>query len=196
MTETDLKSEKLQWNRSPKSGFSGCFRMRIRHLASYALMPISILAISHASLAETSFPVNEIIQELEGQTSVPILLPSQLPFSEEDSVYFQVEANPDGYTIDLNYTPDCQGTPCYIGSISAERNGEATTPWLENPRNEFKEILLANETEGIYVNQCGAYCTALVEWQDGDVLYRVTLKNGREEDLEEIANWTIENGEQ
>lgn len=169
-------------------------RSPLAHLVTLLLMPLALFTFPQKSFAETVFPVDEIFEQLEVRTEVPILLPSQLPFSEDDSVYFQVDANPEGYTVYLNYTPDCQGTPCYIGSISAERNGEATTPWLDNPRNEFKEIQLANGTEGIFFNGCGAYCTALVEWQEGDVLYRVSLKNGREEDVEKIANWAIENG--
>lgn len=61
-------------------------------------------------------------------------------------------------------------------------------------RQTFKNIELAKGTKGIFFNGCGPYCTALVEWQSGGVLYRVTMKNGREENLKQIANSAIEAG--
>lgn len=195
MTKTDSLSQTIRSMIQPKTLASGRDLLQLMNVAACLSISTVILATAQKSLADIVFPAREIVEQLEGQTSVPILLPSQLPFYEDDPLYFQVEANQDSYRIDLNYTPDCLGTPCYIGSISAERNGQATTPWLENPRNEFKEIQLANDTQGIFYNGCGAYCTALVEWQDGDILYRVSLKNGREEDVEKIANWTIKDEE-
>jgi hypothetical protein len=59
---------------------------------------------------------------------------------------------------------------------------------------EFRNIKLFGGTKGIFVNSCGAYCTALVEWKHEGVLYRVTMKNGTQKELEQIANLAIEIG--
>ena len=83
--------------------------------------------------------------------------------------------------------------PAYL-LISAERGGEPAQPPIRGFRSEFKTIQLAGRTQGVFYNGCGASCTALVEWQYQGVLYRVTMKNGREETLVQIANSAIEAG--
>ncbi|MEG3922666.1 hypothetical protein [Microcoleus sp. POL10_C6] len=144
------------------------------------------------SRSSISFPVREILSQIEGKTRVPIFLPSQLPFSEKIYLKNRVETN--GYSVDMGHIPNCSSTPCYIGSISAERGGEPAQPPPRGFRSEFKTIQLAGRTQGVFYNGCGASCTALVEWQYKGVLYRVTMKNGREETLVQIANSAIEAG--
>jgi hypothetical protein len=155
--------------------------------------PISSRNSSNTSapVAETPFPVSEIVSQINRKTQIPIFLPRRLPFSPE--VFYKVEADSARYSIDINHTPDCQGTPCYIGSIRAERGGKLSEP-SGIPRETFKNVQLAGGIKGIFANACGAYCTALVEWQNQGVLYQVTIKNGREEDLIQIANSAITAG--
>lgn len=144
------------------------------------------------SRSSISFPVREILSEIQGKTRVPIFLPSQLPFSEK--IYLKSGVETKGYSVEMNSRPNCNGTPCYLGSISAERGGEPAQAPPRGFRSEFKTIQLAGRTQGVFYNGCGAYCTALVEWQYRGVLYRVTMKNGREETLVQIANSAIEAG--
>ncbi|MEG4493203.1 hypothetical protein [Microcoleus sp. D3_18_C4] len=144
------------------------------------------------SRSSISFPVREILSQIEGKTRVPIFLPSQLPFSEKIYLKNRVETN--GYSVEMGHIPNCSSTPCYIGSISAERGGEPAQAPPRGFRSEFKTIQLAGRTQGVFYNGCGASCTALVEWQYQGVLYRVTMKNGREETLVQIANSAIEAG--
>lgn len=139
----------------------------------------------------TSFPVREILPQLKGKTQVRIFLPSSVPFS--DKVYYKSKASANGYSVEFNYTPDCKATACYMGAIEAEKGGKLTTK-MGGDRETLKNIQLAGSTKGIFYNACGAYCTALVEWQSQGVLYRVTMKNGREEALTKIANSAIEAG--
>jgi serine/threonine-protein kinase len=144
------------------------------------------------SRSSISFPVREILSQIEGKTRVPIFLPSQLPFSQKIYLKNRVETN--GYSVEMGHIPNCSSTPCYIGSISAERGGEPAQAPPRGFRSEFKTLKLAGRTQGVFSNGCGAYCTALVEWQYQGVLYRVTMKNGREETLVQIANSAIEAG--
>ena len=144
------------------------------------------------SRSSISFPVSEILSHMEGKTRVPIFLPSQLPFSGD--IYLESRVETQGYSVVMSSIPNCSGTPCYIGSISAKKGGEPAQPPIRGFRSEFKTIQLAGRTQGVFSNVCGAYCTALVEWQYQGVLYRVTMKNGQEEMLVNIANSAIEAG--
>lgn len=144
------------------------------------------------SRSSISFPVSEILSHMKGKTRVPIFLPSQLPFSGD--IYLESRVETQGYSVVMSSIPNCSSTPCYIGDISAKRGGEPAQPPLRGLRSEFKTIQLAGRTQGVFFNACGAYCTALVEWQYQGVLYRVTMKNGEEKMLVNIANSAIEAG--
>ncbi|HEY9853960.1 MAG TPA: hypothetical protein V6D28_31110 [Leptolyngbyaceae cyanobacterium] len=153
------------------------------------------LKIATNAIAEINHhpvPTSQIITKLKNSTSVPIFIPSTLPFS--DRLYFNTQGAPNNYTITFDYTADCQGaTVCSIGSMEAEKSGRFITP-LEGTTRTFKNIRLANEIKGVFHNGCGAYCTATVEWQKEDVLYRVSVKNGTESDAVQIANSAIQSG--
>lgn len=144
------------------------------------------------SRSSISFPVSEILSHMEGKTRVPIFLPSQLPFSGD--IYLESRVETQGYSVVMSSIPNCSATPCYIADISAKRGGEPAQPPIRGFRSEFKTIQLAGRTQGVFYNGCGAYCTALVEWQYQGILYRVTMKNGQEKMLVNIANSAIEAG--
>ena len=152
--------------------------------------PQSANSESGNSRSSMTFPVREILSQIEGKTRVPIFLPNQLPFSQK--IYLKSRVETQSYSVVMSHIPNCNSTPCYIGSISAERGGEPAQPPIRGFRSEFKTIQLAGRTQGVFYNGCGAYCTALVEWQYQGVLYRVTMKNGEEKMLVNIANSAIE----
>jgi hypothetical protein len=151
----------------------------------------SAIGLAIAQRTNTTVPTRDILAKLKPSTRVPIFLPSRLPFS--DRVYYNSQTTENGYSVEFNLTPNCQGTPCYIGSIEAEKGGQFITrePGLTRT---LKNIRLARGTRGVFHNGCGAYCTASVEWQSQGVLYRVSLKNGLEADAIQIANSAIEAG--
>lgn len=155
-------------------------------------IPMAALTKPHPALADVPFPVSELVPQMFNETSVPILLPTRLPFSEQ--VYFSGQVGTDEYSVEIYHTPDCTATACYIGAIQAERGGEFSTPPTDGIMPEFKNIQLFGGTKGIFVNTCGPYCTASVEWEYEGVLYRVTMKNGSQGELEQIANFAIEAG--
>lgn len=139
-------------------------------------------------LADVSFPANQAVSQLQ-QSQIPILLPSSLPGS--DAVYLSSSGGVNSYEVAMTYTPDCGGTYCYIGSIQGERGGQFETPW-EGTTSQW--VQLAQGNQGLFINACGAYCTATLSWQSNNVLYTVTLKNGLKEDLVQIANSAIQAG--
>lgn len=154
--------------------------------------PQSANSESGNSRSSMTFPVREILSQIEGKTRVPIFLPSQLPFSGD--IYLESRVETQGYSVVMSSIPNCSATPCYIADISAKRGGEPAQPPIRGFRSEFKTIQLAGRRKGVFSNVCGAYCTALVEWQYQGVLYRVTMKNGEEKMLVNIANSAIEAG--
>lgn len=151
-----------------------------------------VTLVAHPAIAEVTVPVQKILPDLQ-DTQIPVLLPDHLPF-DSDPLYFNSTATSEGYEVSFEYTPDCQqATPCYLGSLSAQQNGKSIDTTLEGTR-EVKAIELSDGTTATFVNFCGAYCMARLEWQTDNVLYTITLKNGEEGDLIEIANAAIESG--
>lgn len=140
----------------------------------------------------TTVPTRQILSTIKGKTQIPIFIPSRLPFP--GNIYYNSEVTTDSYSISFDYTPDCHGTTaCNIGYMEAEKDGELTTP-LPGVTRTFKHIRLAGGVRGIFHNGCGAYCTATVEWIDRGVLYRVSVKNGKEAETIQIANSAIQGG--
>ena len=164
-----------------------------------ALSSLSFLTARPAQ-ADVIVPINQAVAQIERITDIPIYLPSQLPMEQE--VYLAIEATASSYQVDFNYTPDCRGTPCYFGAILAEQGGQLSpNPFtdkaprdLGGTRETFESTQLSDGTEAQYINGCGAYCTAVLEWQSEGTLYQVTVKNGSKATLLEIANSAIEAG--
>ncbi len=154
-------------------------------------IPVRSPVDTRTAQASATVPVQEILANLKGKTKVAIFLPSQLPFSKQ--VYFNSEGTANGYTVSINYTPNCRGTACSLGEIRAEKGGELMTP-LSGVTKTFKTLQLAQGMKGIFHNGCGAYCTATVEWKSQGVLYSIGLKNGREAETIAIANSAIQAG--
>jgi len=172
------------------------YKLILEIVASCTVISSSFLMLTWQSttvLAQTNVPTNQVLSPIKGKARVPIFIPSKLPFSEPEKVYFISEVTDKGYSVSFNYTPDCQGTPCYIGSIEAERGGEFIKP-ERGITKAFKNVTLAGGNKGVFHNGCGAYCTATLEWKYQGVLYRVTIKNGEERDLIAIANSAIQAG--
>jgi hypothetical protein len=167
----------------------------LRVLANYTVISTTFFLINTLPtlvLAQT-VPTNQVLSQIKGKAQVPIFIPSKLPFSNSEKIYFDSEVTDNGYSVSFNYTPDCQATACYIGSIEAQRGGEFIKP-ERGITKAFKNVTLAGGNKGIFHNGCGAYCTATLEWKSQGVLYRVTIKNGEEKDVTAIANSAIQAG--
>ncbi len=152
--------------------------------------------ISGQNQAMQPMPLTKLLPQLKRKTTVPILLPSEI-FKSDLPIDYDLQGDRDRYELSLYLTPGCRAGACYVGSFTAERQGRLTSaPEVTelNSRDTFRKIQLANGIEGIYVNTCGAYCTAAVEWQLQGVVYRVVGKNGYQPYLVKLANAAIRSG--
>ncbi|MEG4574874.1 hypothetical protein QUA56_19615 [Microcoleus sp. N3A4] len=147
-----------------------------------------------ANQANSIFPASNISRQIKGKTRVPVFLPSILPLSDIQQVDFDVQAGSHGYIVGMYLGKGCRAGTCYFGTIEAKRN-EPFSPPSPLPQDTYRSVELAGGIRGIYFNNCGAYCTAFVEWQRLGVLYRVTRKNGRQQEVVQIANSALQAGQ-
>ncbi|MCU0542028.1 MAG: hypothetical protein MUE44_07525 [Oscillatoriaceae cyanobacterium Prado104] len=144
--------------------------------------------------ANTSFPANNIFKQIKGKTRVPVFLPSRLSLSGNEQLDFDVQAGSHGYIVRMYLGKGCRTRDCYFGSIEAKRD-EAFSPPSRLPRDTYRSIELEGGMRAIYFSKCGVYCNRFVEWQRLGVLYRVTLKNGSQQEVVQIANSAIRAGQ-
>ncbi|HEY9631582.1 MAG TPA: hypothetical protein V6C84_30185 [Coleofasciculaceae cyanobacterium] len=171
-------------------------------LALASAFVLTTLMTPQSALAEIVVPVEQVIGQLSQSTDVPILLPTELPVDFRE-VYLEAQSNTEGYNVSFYPNPACRAGACYYGGIEAKRGGQLSeNPFtLRAPRDlgsiqeSFETVALADGTQAQFINQCGAYCTARLEWQSQDVLYQVTVKNGRRDDLVAIANSAMAAGD-
>lgn len=141
-------------------------------------------------------PLATLVPQLKRKTTVPILLPGEI-FRFDLPIDYDLQGDRDRYELSLYLTPGCRAGACYVSSFVAERQGKLTpVPEITelHSRDTFRNIQLANGIEGIFVNVCGAYCTAAVEWQFQGVVYRVVGRNSYQPDLVKLANLAIQAG--
>ncbi|MEG4069848.1 hypothetical protein QUA42_21330 [Microcoleus sp. Pol11C2] len=147
-----------------------------------------------ANQANSIFPASNISRQIKGKTRVPVFLPSILPVSNTQQVDFDVQAGAEGYIVGIYLGKGCRAGACYFGTIEAKRN-EPFSPPSQLPQDTYRSVELAGGFRGIYFNNCGAYCTAFVEWQRLGVLYRVTRRNARQQEVVQIANSALQAGQ-
>lgn len=164
-----------------------------------AALPVLAIASSvHPSLAQEGYsgiriPAQEAAARLKTRTNVPIFIPDMIPIGIEESVHITMRANEGGYTLSLDFTPDCDGqTYCHIGSITAERGGQFSP---KDGARVYEGIQLRGGLKALHTNYCGALCQANIEWKLNGVLYRINIKNGVPETLLGAANSAINGGQ-
>ncbi|MEM8804501.1 MAG: hypothetical protein AAGF01_00430 [Cyanobacteria bacterium P01_G01_bin.38] len=153
-----------------------------------------LLWVSSAAVSAAPVEVEQVIAELQPQTDLPIWVPDEVP--EMEAVHISFDILPDYYVISFDHTPDCQGaTACNYGYFEANRNGEFMTaedisPIVRQgiPQDEIVPIRFGNGMSGQFVNTCGAYCSARVQWRLDGILYSAVIKNGMQEATVELAN--------
>ncbi len=147
-----------------------------------------------ADKANTRFPASNIFRQIKGKTRVPVFLPNILPLSDIQQLDLDVQSGSHGYIVAMYLGKGCRAGACSFGTIEAKRS-EPFSPPSQLPRDTYRSIELVGGMRGIYFNNCGAYCTASIEWQRLGVLYRVTLKNGQQSDVVAIANSALQAGQ-
>lgn len=138
--------------------------------------------------------VRQIMSTLKG-TKIPVFLPKEPLYGGGIQLFFTTEVTqPNRYEIGLYTFPGCTAGACTFGSLSGERGGKLSTRSPEFPRDTYQKVTLAGGIRGQFINSCGAYCTAMVEWLNNGVLYQITGKNADRDGLVRYANEAIQAG--
>ncbi|MGB3264607.1 MAG: hypothetical protein WBA89_11660 [Microcoleus sp.] len=153
----------------------------------------SIIDNSGGNRANLRFPASNIVRQIKGKTRVPVFVPNILPLPDTEQLDFDVQAGSHGYIVEIYLGKGCRGGACAFGTIEAKRN-EPFSPPSQLPRDTYRRIELAGRMRGIYFQTCGNYCISYVEWQRLGVLYRVSIKNGRQSEVVRIANSALQAG--
>ncbi|NET55492.1 MAG: hypothetical protein F6K47_04660 [Symploca sp. SIO2E6] len=161
---------------------------------------------SEESLAVAE-PFIPVLPQLQQQTDVLILLPSEMPLKGRP-IYVTSQIGNDQYQLNLELDSKCRGViACTIGSFSAEPVGKLY--YADDPFT--KEVHLAKGIPGYFIpSRCDPtsrrternfYCRpSTIEWIWEDSVYRISLRgvgrNVSEEEaiLSAIANSAIEAG--
>jgi hypothetical protein len=114
--------------------------------------------------------LSAVVPDLKSQTTVPILLPQQLPAL--------ANGDAEGYTIRLESDPDCDGAnACFLGMIRAKRGGKFSYP----------EVVKLGEaaTGRFQPTICGGSCSEqAIQWKYQGVLYTAQLNLHTESEKE------------
>jgi hypothetical protein len=158
-------------------------------LSAMGLAPAIAQSIAQ-SKANSTFPVATTLQRLRGRTKLPILLPNTPGAFANIST-----AKPNEYSVSFDFRPNCGGAACNMGTVSAIEGGPFTNPKdYTGPRSSTAKVKLQDGTPAQFVSGCGAYCSAILEWKTGRVLYSVYIKNGDLNGTLGIANSAIKAG--
>ena len=135
---------------------------------------------------------NEIVPLLRQKSSVPLRLPEYVPYSDdkEAALYGILDvAGPDGYSIQLAWTKDCEGgNACHVGYI-----GGSKIPPSHPTDRHIVPVTLTGGIKASFVDfDCGAHCDdASLTWTEGDFHYEISLKAGDMKALVRMANSAI-----
>jgi hypothetical protein len=122
--------------------------------------------------------LSAVVPDLKSQTTVPILLPQQLPALAEKDYYAHANGDAEGYTIRLESDPDCDGAnACFLGMLRAKRGG----------RFSYPEVVKLGEaaTGRFQPTSCGGSCSEqAIQWKYQGVLYTAQLNLHTESEKE------------
>lgn len=142
--------------------------MRSRYLPRtvFACLCLSLLLQAQSHAPDKVFAT--VLDDLKGETSLPILLPDALPPLLSPSVFASASAEPNGYAIRLESEPDCDHAQvCFLGIFRATQGAAFTFPvivTIGRLQGRFKPVT------------CGGSCSpASIEWKAKGVLYTVQL---------------------
>jgi hypothetical protein len=115
-----------------------------------------------------------VLAEVKAGTSIPVLLPTELPRPFRDAkhaIVGKISANK--YRITLYYEQDI-GDARFAASFAAEKNASYSPRELSNVR----EVKLSGGVVGFFRPvSCGGSCApANLWWEQGAVLYQIQLK--------------------
>jgi hypothetical protein len=145
-------------------------RRAARSKAAFVLVCCFVASVLSARQSgEATDALAALVPDLKSQTTVPILLPQQLPALAEKNYYAHVKGDAEGYTIRLESDPDCDGAnACFLGMLRAKRGGKFS----------FPEVVKLGETATgrFKPTSCGGSCSEqAIQWKYQSVLYTAQL---------------------
>ncbi|NEQ44725.1 MAG: hypothetical protein F6K00_14650 [Leptolyngbya sp. SIOISBB] len=154
-----------------------------------------------------SYPVDEVLAQLEGKVKIPILIPGETPKSSLLSTWIQeyglcADIHSDGYGYVFEHGPPCasHATPRSLARFSARAIEHLPQYALDdferhiNPRDTWREVELARGVMGTFHTSCGPYCTSSLTWDYQGVRYSISGIS-RQPFMVRLANSAIEAGD-
>jgi hypothetical protein len=136
----------------------------------------------------------------QNTTGVPMMLPPAFPAEEGLVVHpYVYTAEPGEYEISLDFGVDCHGAgACHYGSLAGKKvdsNAPVNTQNFNFDAERAQKVTLAKDIEGYFIESlCEASCDdAKVFWIYNGFQYILGLKGGRQSDVLDLANATINN---
>ncbi len=161
--------------------------------------------------------VNEFLDSLSTQSQIPVLIPTASALSEKGYSFKYAKTdvqkiNNQGYWVNFNWTPNCQGAPvCSQGYIMGFRISQDNTSqhFIMHPipysairaidlnqsapvvKGETKVTLTGNIPAYIFTpdpSQPSRLPWNFISWVSHHAFYQLALKNGSNEELIRMAN--------
>ncbi|MBD2205428.1 hypothetical protein H6G33_16105 [Calothrix sp. FACHB-1219] len=142
-------------------------------LIGCTLMPVVIplVMVTPRAIAQEQKPVvpllQEVLQQLRQTTSLPILLPSELP-ADSQELYAQGGGEDSSYYVEIGYSPNCSDSACFLGTFMAS---------MEDYGEDGNPITLANGVQGYYLERtCDRCGDTSLTWKQNGVSYLIRYK--------------------
>jgi len=153
-----------------------------------------------AEILPLEVPLEFVSVLAQNTTGVPMMLPPAFPVEEGLVVHpYVYTAEPGEYEISLDFGADCHGAgACHYGSLAGKKvdsNEPVSTQNFYFDAGRAQKVTLAKGIEGYFIESlCGASCDdAKVFWIYNGFQYILGLKAGRQSDVLDLANATINN---
>jgi hypothetical protein len=157
-----------------------------------SILGFVLLAIIACGLDAVAGQANELfrpaMEEIRGQTKIPILLPSKLPAETNESAIKSVSGDltNTGYNISLYYEEGC-GNACYAGML------EGSSHILKKIPNTQPAKLNNGIKAKFRPVSCGGSCApANLWWEQAGAMYSIQIKLNRKMSVNEQKRILVE----
>jgi hypothetical protein len=138
---------------------------------TFVPVAIPLVMVTPRAIAQEQKPVAPLLQEVVPQlrqtTTLPILLPSELP-PDSQTLYVQAGGEGPSYYVEIGYTPNCSGNACFLGTFMAS---------MEDYGQDGNPITLANGIKGYYLARTCQNCgDTSLSWKQNGVSYLIRYK--------------------
>ncbi len=140
------------------------------------------------------FPNDRILQS-SVKSNISVRIPQELPKVMKVADRFVLKGTSDGYQLcPATAQGDCdRSRPYGFQQLTGRKGGEFYEAKTLTPGAVYRPIELANQTPGIYLENCvGQRCLSVVQWKQNGILYEIQAQYREQPVLVKIANSAIE----